>query len=85
MALGSAGPNVWDASYQHPDSYDRSAARLVVYLFRRPRDKANATRWSAWTTVPKARRFGDAKSFIRAANARTREIREDAGQGSLEE
>lgn len=78
MAAGSAGPNVWDASYQHPASYDRSAARLVAYLFRRPRDKVNATRRSAWVTVPEARRFGDARPFIRAANARTQEIREDA-------
>jgi len=71
-------PNVWDASYQHPASYDRSAVRLVVYLFRRPDDKQNASSGSSWSTVPKERRLGDARAFIRAANARTKELREDA-------
>jgi hypothetical protein len=76
--VGLENPNVWDASYQHPASYDRSAVRLVVYLFRRPDDKQNASSGSSWGTVPKERRLGDARAFIRAANARTREIREDA-------
>jgi hypothetical protein len=76
--MGLENPNVWDASYQHPAHYDRSAVRLVVYLFRRPDDKQNAGSGSSWGTVPKQRRLGDARAFIRAANARTREIREDA-------
>jgi hypothetical protein len=71
-------PNVWDASYQHPAGYDRSAVRLVVYLFRRPDQEQNAGSGSSWSTVPKERRLGDARAFIRAANARTRELREDA-------
>lgn len=76
--MGQQNPNVWDASYQHPASYDRSAVRLVVYMWRRPDDKRNAHTGSRWTTVPRERRLGDARSFIRAANDRTREIREDA-------
>ncbi len=76
MALEN--PNVWDASYQHPAGYDRSAVRLVVYLFRRPADKQSAGSGSSWSTVPKERRLGDLRAFIRAANARTKEIREDA-------
>lgn len=76
MALKS--PNVWDASYQHPAYYDRSAVRLVVYLFRRPDDKNSASANSSWNTLPNERRLGDAKGFIRAANARTKELREDA-------
>ena len=76
--MGLEDPNVWDASYQHPAGYDRSAVRLVVYLFRRPDDKQNAGSGSSWSTVPKERRLGDARAFIRAANARTRELREDA-------
>jgi len=76
--VGLENPNVWDASYQHPASYDRSAVRLVVYLFRRPDDKHSAGSGSSWGTVPKERRLGDAKAFIRAANARTREIWQDA-------
>ena len=76
--MGLENPNVWDASYQHPAGYDRSAVRLVVYLFRRPDDKKSAGRGSSWGTVPKERRLGDARTFIRAANARTQEIREDA-------
>jgi hypothetical protein len=71
-------PNVWDASYQHPAGYDRSAVRLVVYLFRRPDDKQSASSGSSWSTVPKDRRLGDVRAFIRAANARTKEIRQDA-------
>ena len=73
-------PHVEKASYQHPASYDRSAVRYVAYLFRRPLDKNNATKYSTWTTVPKERRLGDAKSFIRAANVRTRELWQDAKQ-----
>ena len=76
MALKN--PSVWDASYQHPASYDRSAVRLVVYMWRRPDNKQNAHSGSRWTTVPRDRRLGAAKCFIRAANDRTREIREDA-------
>jgi hypothetical protein len=76
--VGLENPNIWDASYQHPASYDRSAVRLVVYLFRRPDDKQNASSGSSWGTVPKERRLGDARAFIRTANARTRELREDA-------
>ena len=76
--MGQENPNVWDASYQHPVSYDRSAVRLVVYMWRRPDDKRNARASSRWRTVPKGRRLGDARSFICAANERTREIREDA-------
>jgi hypothetical protein len=71
-------PNVWDASYQHPAGYDRSAVRLVVYLLRRPDEKKGAGSGSSWSTVPKQRRLGDARAFIRAADARTRELREDA-------
>ena len=71
-------PNVWDASYQHPAHYDRSAVRLVVYLFRRPDDKHSAGSGSSWSTVPGVRRLGDARAFIRAADARTKEIREEA-------
>lgn len=71
-------PSVWDASYQHPAYYDRSAMRLVVYMWRRPNDKANATAASRWTTVPERRRLGDAREFVTAANSRTRELREDA-------
>jgi hypothetical protein len=71
-------PNVWDASYQHPAGYDRSAVRLVVYLLRRPDEKKGAGSGSSWSTVPKERRLGDARAFIRAANARTKSIREDA-------
>lgn len=76
--MGLENPNVWDASYQHPARYDRSAVRLVVYLFRRPADKRSAGPGSSWSTVPEERRLGDARAFIRAANARTRELREDA-------
>jgi hypothetical protein len=76
--VGLENPNVWDASYQHPAHYDRSAVRLAVYLFRRPDDKQNAGSGSSWSTVPKERRLGDVRAFIRAANARTKEIREDA-------
>jgi hypothetical protein len=76
--VGLENPNVWDASYQHPAGYDRSAVRLVVYLFRRPDEKKGAGSGSSWSTVPKQRRLGDARAFIRAANARTREIRQDA-------
>lgn len=76
MALEN--PSVWDASYQHPAFYDRSAARLVVYMLRRPDDKANANADSRWTTVPEERRLGDASEFIQAANVRTRGLREDA-------
>jgi hypothetical protein len=71
-------PHIEDASYQHPAYYDRSAVRLVVYLFRRTEDRKNASRESGWETVPKERRYGDARAFIKAANARTRELREDA-------
>jgi hypothetical protein len=75
-------PHVQDVGYQHPAGYDRGAVRLVVYLFRRPDDKKNATRGSVWATVPEGRRLGDAGAFIRAANARTRGLREDArGRG----
>jgi hypothetical protein len=76
--VGLENPNVWDASYQHPARYDRSAVRLVVYLFRRPDDKQSAGSGSPWSTVPKERRLGDARAFIKAANARTKEIWEDA-------
>ena len=76
--MGQENPNVWDASYQHPASYDRSAVRLVVYMWRRPHDKRNAGASSRWSTLPRERRLGDARSFIRAANDRTRKIREDA-------
>lgn len=76
MALRN--PHIEDASYQHPAYYDRSAVRLVVYLFRRTSDRKNATRESGWETVPRERRYGDARAFIRAANARTRELWEDA-------
>ena len=76
--MGLENPNVWDASYQHPAGYDRSAVRLVVYLFRRPDDKQSAGSGSSWSTVPKERRLGDARAFIRAAIARTRELRKDA-------
>ena len=80
MALRN--PHVQDVGYQHPAGYDRGAVRLVVYLFRRPDDKKNASRKSAWATVPEGRRLGDAKTFIKAANARTRGLREDArGRG----
>jgi hypothetical protein len=82
--VGLENPNVWDASYQHPAGYDRSAFRLVVYLFRRPDDKQSASSGSSWGTVPKERRLGDARAFIRAANARTKEIREDARQRGKE-
>lgn len=77
-AVALRNPHIEDASYQHPAYYDRSAVRLVVYLFRRTSDRENATRESGWETVPKERRYGDARAFIRAANARTRELREDA-------
>jgi hypothetical protein len=76
--VGLENPNVWDASYQHPAHYDRSAVRLVVYLLRRPHDKQSTGSGSSWATVPKEWRLGDARAFIRAANARTKEIREDA-------
>lgn len=76
--MGRKNPHVEGVSYQHPAGYDRSAVRLVVYLFRRPNDKKNATRQSTWTTVPKERRLGDAKTFIRAANTRTHELRKDS-------
>jgi hypothetical protein len=76
--VGLENPNVWDASYQHPARYDRSAVRLVVYLFRRPDDKQSGAPGSSWSTVPKERRLGDARAFIRAANTRTKELREDA-------
>jgi hypothetical protein len=76
--VGLENPNVWDASYQHPAGYDRSAVRLVGYLFRRPDDKQSTGSGSSWSTVPKQRRLGDVRAFIRAANARTKEIREDA-------
>lgn len=80
MALSN--PHIEKVTYQHPAGYDRGAVRLVVYLFRRPDDKKNAGRRSAWATVPGGRRLGDAKTFIRAANARTRGLREDArGRG----
>lgn len=78
--MGHRNPHIEEVSYQHPAGYDRSAVRYVVYLFRRPDNKNNATKDSAWTTVSGERRLGDAKSFIRAANERTREIREDASQ-----
>ena len=78
--MGRRNPHIEDVSYQHPAGYDRSAVRYVVYLFRRPNDKSNATSNSSWNTVSRERRLGDAKAFIRAANERTREIREDAEQ-----
>ena len=78
--MGRRNPHIEDVSYQHPAGYDRSAVRYVVYLFRRPDNKSNATKDSSWTTVSGERRLGDAKAFIRAANGRTREIREDASQ-----
>jgi hypothetical protein len=71
---------VEDVSYQHPAGYDRAAVRLVVYLFRRPDGKKGATRESTWATVPEERRVGNARAFIRAANERTRTIREDAAK-----
>jgi hypothetical protein len=73
-------PHVEEVSYQHPSGYERGAVRLVVYLFRRPDDKKGATRESTWATVPEGRRLGDAGAFIRAANERTRTIREDAAR-----
>jgi len=73
-------PHIEDVSYQHPSGYDRGAVRLVVYLFRRPDDKKRATRDSEWATVPRGRRLGDARAFVRVADARTREIREDAAK-----
>jgi hypothetical protein len=76
--VGLENPHIEEVSYQHPAGYDGSAVRLVVYLFRRPDDRKNAGVGSRWSTVPRERRFGDARAFIRAANARTREIREDA-------
>lgn len=76
--MGRKNPNVWDVSYQHPASFDRSAVRLVVYMWRRPEDKRNAGAGSRWGTLPEERRLGDPRAFIRAANDRTREIREDA-------
>jgi hypothetical protein len=76
--VGLENPNVWDASYQHPAHYNRSAVRLVVYLFRRLDDKQGSGSDSSWSTVPEVRRLGDARAFIRAADARTRELREDA-------
>ena len=78
--MGRRNPHIEEVSYQHPAGYDRSAVRYVVYLFRRPDNKNNANRNSTWTTVSGERRLGDAKTFIRAANERTREIREDARQ-----
>ena len=69
---------MWDASYQHPAHYDRSAVRLVVYLFRRPDDRQNAGSGSSWSTIPKERHVGDVRTFIRAANTRTKEIQQDA-------
>lgn len=80
--MARKNPHIEEASYQHPAYYDRSAVRLVVYLFRRPNDKNNATKYSTWTTVPKERRLGDARSFIRAADHRTRELWQDAKQRS---
>ena len=76
--MGLENPNVWDVSYQHPASYDRSAVRLVIYMWRRPDDKRHPHAGSRWVTLPGERRLGDARSFIRAANGRTHEIREDA-------
>lgn len=76
MALKN--PHVQDVGYQHPAGYDRGAVRLVVYLFQRPNDKKNATKDSTWTTVSGERRLGDAKTFIRVANGRTRELWKDA-------
>jgi hypothetical protein len=76
--VGRQNPNVWAVSYQHPASFVRSAVRLVVYMWRRPEDKRNAGASSRWGTLPRERRLGDARAFIRAANGRTREIREDA-------
>ena len=78
--MGRRNPHIEEVSYQHPAGYDRSAVRYLVYLFRRPNDKSNATSNSTWTTVSGERRLGDAKAFIRAANERTREIREEARQ-----
>ena len=80
--MARKNPHIEEASYQHPAYYDRSAVRLVVYLFRRPNDKNNATKYSSWTTVPKERRLGDARSFIREADHRTRELWQDAKQRS---
>jgi hypothetical protein len=78
--VARSNPHVEDVSYQHPAGYDRAAVRMVVYLFRRPDGKKGATRESAWATVPEERRVGDARTFIRAANERTRTIREDAAK-----
>jgi hypothetical protein len=76
--VGRKNPHVEKASYQHPAGYDRSAVRYIVYLFRRPDDKGHATKNSTWTTVSRERRLGDAKTFIRAADGRTRELWKDA-------
>ena len=86
--MARSNPHVEDVSYQHPAGYDRAAVRLVVYLFRRPDDKKNANKDSAWATVPKGRRLGDARAFVRAANERTRDDtrgRGGEGQGPLQE
>ena len=71
-------PHIWSATYQHPATYDRSAVRLVVYMWRRPYDKRRVQAGSQWSTVPKERRLGDTRAFVRAADGRTREIRDDA-------
>lgn len=76
--MAQENPHIQEVSYQHPHSYDYSAARLVRYLSRRPLDRGNPGPESQWATVPEERTFGDAEAFKAAANARTKEIREDA-------
>ncbi len=47
-------------------------------MLRRPDDRANVGPNSKWNTILKGRQLGDASAFVRAANARTHELREDA-------
>lgn len=78
--MGRKNPHVEKASYQHPASYDNSAVRYVVYLFRRSADKSESTKDSGWITLPNEQRLGDAKTFIRSANDRTKELWKDTRQ-----
>lgn len=65
--------NIYDVSYVRCNPSRYSAARLVRYLCRRPRDKERPGRESGWYTLPKDRQFGDVEAFKREADRRRRE------------
>ncbi len=76
--MARENPDVFDVSYTHPAKADRSPARIVRYLTRRPLDRDRPTREGEWQSLPEGRVFGDPEVFKGAANRRTRELREEA-------